>query len=588
MNCLDCRHESTGAAGRIQCSKDLYEHLAEFPAESQGPLYKFTPRGYVEMKGKSRCYTYWLESATKFNKDASRERISEIKIEVKGLLSKKKWMKRRYFHLTRRASGGIIDDADAFSLAPTTVSAAFDHSSSLDDCGSTVISSIPDCAQDFSDDCNSSPSDHDTVSYSALKKTQCKNSTIDDCSSPIECTHSNVFIFRKSGFGIKWDPNRSRVDMVATTHGLISSMLWKCVADVESEVPENKDDLDHELLRYIDKISSLYEPHPFHSWEHACQVVLSASFLVKEYHKTKDEIGSKTGIDSNPFVRFITVFSALIHDVGHLGMPNAQLVDDKHCLTQIYRNSFLERQSLQIGLGIFIEEFPDLSTMVLRMCPEFVHLVTSAVLATDVSSQERQQEIKDRFERVTIKPDENVSEFEKTQAVVEQILLLADVGHCTQGYDIFLDWNAFFFKECLTNFKAGHGPDPRAGWFNGQISFIEFYIIPLAERCSALVPSCEAILGAKTIVNTWKHQGEEFTKDLIDRSGREEQQEHAYHMTKTEMSDRDNTTSDGSGKDNTKNKRKKSRFWRRLSSFHRREKNSAHRDSTASISSDAQ
>ncbi len=174
FNCLDCRHESTGAAGRIQCSKDLYEHLAEFPAESQGPLYKFTPRGYVEMKGKNRCYTYWLESATQFNKDASRERISEIKIEVKSLLSKKKWMKRRYFHLTRRASGGIFDETDAISLAPTTVSAAFDHSSSLDDCG-TVRSSIPDFAQDFSDECNSSPSDHDTVSYSVLKKTQCKN-----------------------------------------------------------------------------------------------------------------------------------------------------------------------------------------------------------------------------------------------------------------------------------------------------------------------------------------------------------------------------------------------------------------------------
>jgi len=557
------RHESTGAAGKIQCSKDLYEHLAEFPAESQGPLYKFTPRGYVEMKGKSRCYTYWLESATKFNKDASRERISEIKMEVKSLLSKKKWMKRRYFHITRRASGGIIDDADAFSLAPTTVSAAFDHSNSLDDCGSTVISSIPDYTQDFFDDCNSSPSDHDTVSYSALKKTQ--------------------------WFGIKWDPNRSRVDMVATTHGLISSMLWKCVADVESELPENKDDLDHELLRYIDKISSLYEAHPFHSWEHACQVVLSASFLVKEYHKTKDEIGSKTGIDSNPFVRFITVFSALIHDVGHLGMPNAQLVDDKHCLTKVYRNSFLERQSLQIGLGIFIEDFPDLSTMVLRMCPEFVHLVTSAVLATDVSSQERQKEIKDRFERVTTTPDGNVSEFEKTQAVVEQILLLADVGHCTQGYDIFLDWNAFFFMECLTNFKAGHGPDPRAGWFKGQISFIEFYIIPLAERCSALVPSCEAVNGARTIVNTWKLQGEEFTKDIIDRSGREEQQEQAHHMAKyTEKNDRVKSTTDGSGKDNTKSKSKKNRLWRRLASFHRRKKNTTHRNSTASISSDTQ
>ena len=54
-----------------------------------------------------------------------------------------------------------------------------------------------------------------------------------------------------------------------------------------------------------------------------------------------------------------------------------------------------------------------------------MHIVTSAVLATDVSSQERQKQIQDRFERVVFLSDEGLSEFEKTQSVVEQILLLA-------------------------------------------------------------------------------------------------------------------------------------------------------------------
>ena len=60
-------------------------------------------------------------------------------------------------------------------------------------------------------------------------------------------------------------------------------------------------------------------------------------------------------------------------------------------------------------------------------CPEFLHLVTSAILATDVSSQETQKKIQDRYERVVILSDEDegLSEFEKTQCVVEQLLLLA-------------------------------------------------------------------------------------------------------------------------------------------------------------------
>lgn len=62
-------------------------------------------------------------------------------------------------------------------------------------------------------------------------------------------------------------------------------------------------------------------------------------------------------------------FAALIHDVKHLGLPNAQLEKDNHCLISVYQESYLERQSITVGLGIFIEEFPELSTAVLRMCP---------------------------------------------------------------------------------------------------------------------------------------------------------------------------------------------------------------------------
>lgn len=317
--------------------------------------------------------------------------------------------------------------------------------------------------------------------------------------------------------GIEWDAGRSRIDSVAATHGLLSSMLWKSVADVHSDSAlSNKEIIDHELLRYVDCISILYEAHPFHSWEHACQVVLSATFLIKEYHKTKDEIGGS--VDNNPFVRFITVFAALIHDVKHLGMPNAQLAEDKHPLSMVYEGSFLERQSIQVGLGIFIEDFPELSTFILQLCPEFLHLVASALLATDVSSVERQTKIKDRFERVVVRTEDGVSEFEKTQTVVESVLLLADVGHCSQNFNIFLKWNAAFFHECLHNFKEGRGIDPRPGWFKGQIGFVEGYIVPLTERCSALVPGCQLTEGARDIVRQWKEHGEAFTQQLIIES----------------------------------------------------------------------
>ena len=282
-------------------------------------------------------------------------------------------------------------------------------------------------------------------------------------------------------------------------------------------MPGNKDVLNHELLRYVDRVSGLYDAHPFHSFEHAAQVVLSATHLVNEYNKAKEQLS--TPHDSNPFTRFITVFAALIHDVKHLGCPNAQLQKENHPLNVVYsQGSYQERQSIQVALAVFLEEFSVLSTTILKLCPDFLHMVTAAVLATDVSNKETQAKIKERFKRIIIEKQKNVTEFDKTQTCIEQMLLLADVGHCTQGYDNFLIWNQAFFYECLQNHYRGNADDPRPGWHAGQIGFLEFYILPLAERCNAIIPSCHLAKGTRQILRRWNKDGIEWTENLAKRT----------------------------------------------------------------------
>lgn len=528
------RHESTGMNGKIQCSSVLYEHLAEYSANSEGPMYDFTARGYVDMKGKGRCYTYWLDRGSKHNKVARPSAIKELKTEVDVVLSKKKWRKRKYFDFRRRRSSivAMSDNGDTITVGtdasglfnddPSLVKASkagedqqSEHSASGVDMGSvdgteaasTMVSIAADARSSAvgasSNEGMSELSDHDTVSFAQLKKTPWSD--------------------------IKWDPNLSRIDLVAAIHGLLSSMLWKCAAGVLPELPPNKSILDHELLRFVDRVSTLYEDHPFHSWDHACQVVLSATYLIKEYDKAKDDIGGP--IENNPFIRFITVFAALIHDVKHLGVPNAQLREEGHPLTVVYcQGSYQERQSIQIALGVFIEEFPELSTAILRLCPLFLHLVTSAVLATDVASPDIQSKIRTRFERVVIIQDEDVTELDKTLAVVEQILLLADVGHCSQGYDNFLNWNGSFFHECLNDYHEGRGNDPRPGWHEGQLGFLEGYILPLAERCNALIPQCQLTKGTRRILRLWKKDGKEWTDKIIEQSRKAEKTQNERQM----------------------------------------------------------
>jgi hypothetical protein len=42
------------------------------------------------------------------------------------------------------------------------------------------------------------------------------------------------------------------------------------------------------------------------------------------------------GITSDPLTQFACVFSALIHDVDHQGVPNAQLVKEKAVVATVY------------------------------------------------------------------------------------------------------------------------------------------------------------------------------------------------------------------------------------------------------------
>ena len=515
------RHESTGIAGKIQCSSVLYENLAEHSANSEGPMYKFTSRGYVDMKGKGKCYTYWLDGGSEHNKISSPAAIVGLREQVIEVLSKKKWKKRKYFDFRRRRSSGFADNDNTDTMTVGTNASArllddektyvSKESSHVADRSEGIVS-FKDGVEDISEHPTTASKDADSTAVASGSE----NRSIGDDSSDHD-TVSFVELKSTRWTDIKWDPDLSRIELVASIHGLLSSMLWKCCAEVSSQMPDNKDVLNHELLRYVDRVSGLYDAHPFHSFEHAAQVVLSATHLVNEYNKAKEQLS--TPHDSNPFTRFITVFAALIHDVKHLGCPNAQLKKENHPLNVVYsQGSYQERQSIQVALALFLEEFPDLSTTVLKLCPDFLHLVTAAVLATDVANKKTQTQIQERFERVIIDKDEDVTEFDKTRACIEQMLLLADVGHCTQGYDNFLIWNQAFFYECLQNHTQGHADDPRPGWHAGQVGFLEFYILPLAERCNAIIPSCELAKGTRRILRRWNKDGVEWTENLAKQS----------------------------------------------------------------------
>jgi hypothetical protein len=53
----------------------------------------------------------------------------------------------------------------------------------------------------------------------------------------------------------------------------------------------------------------------------------------------------RTGITSCPLTQFAVVFSAIIHDVDHPGVPNAQLVKEGASLAETYKNVSVAEQN---------------------------------------------------------------------------------------------------------------------------------------------------------------------------------------------------------------------------------------------------
>lgn len=158
--------------------------------------------------------------------------------------------------------------------------------------------------------------------------------------------------------------------------------------------------VEEQLLSYVRNIAFMYRDNPFHNFEHACRVLMSVNKLLSRIvapsgvvddkdsnkrlskqqggdkdldrfmnsiahdmiggfvqdNKTKVTVRRKKlhdhtyGITSDPLTQFACVFSALIHDADHTGVPNTQLCKEQPVLAAAYKEkSVAEQVSVDLG-----------------------------------------------------------------------------------------------------------------------------------------------------------------------------------------------------------------------------------------------
>lgn len=287
-----------------------------------------------------------------------------------------------------------------------------------------------------------------------------------------------------------------------------------------------------ELNDFVTQIDTLYNKNEYHSFEHAAHVLLSMNILIDmivaehqrkarqsdpsfpqrenmQCNESSEKENVLSVIGQNKRIHFALVFAALIHDIDHRGVSNQQLIEEKHDLTQKYSESIAERNSLSIAFSLLKKDcFVNLRKGIARTSYEmevFEATVADIVLGTDIASQDRRNQDDDEWSCAFGDHDKHCTIGKSTgivnecscsnmndktslrvKAALKMLIKAADIAPNMQEWRIFTRWSHNLFVEENKAYVCGRvvsgTRNPAENWYDNQLAFFDFYVIPLAQR----------------------------------------------------------------------------------------------------------
>jgi class 3 adenylate cyclase len=338
-------------------------------------------------------------------------------------------------------------------------------------------------------------------------------------------------------------PRDEVVDMVAMPE--FSAIAVKHYLDPASvRLPVG---VSQQLRSYVERIAAAYRSdNAFHNFEHASHVAMSSSKLMKriiapdgvDYNQRSiqkakrlqavaKEIHDTTfGISSDPLLQFAAVFSALIHDVDHEGVPNNRLSQEMSPTAVKYdHKSVAEQHSIQVAWSVFMEDqYSDLRSFICESEAEllrFRQLVVNAVIATDIADKSLQSWRQEQWDQAFHSPNQDAETLNRRATIVYAYILQAsDVAHTMQHWHTYRKWNERLFEERYHEYEQGRtDEDPSLTWYDNELYFFDEYIIPLARKldeCGVFgVSSWEYMSHALENRQEWASKGRAIVQDLI-------------------------------------------------------------------------
>ena len=257
-----------------------------------------------------------------------------------------------------------------------------------------------------------------------------------------------------------------------------------------------------QLREYVTKIGHQFAQNPFHCLDHGSQVSMTANKLLSRIVSPANKSGSSKydaselyeqtfGLASDPLAQFAVVFAALIHDVDHSGVPNAQLVRENHELATTYKHrSIAEQHSIDLAWSLLMQPgFEDLTASIFADATEllrFRQIVVNSVMATDCIDKKLDTLRGARWEKAFGEGKGNTSKEDmdrKATCVIATLMQAADSFHALGHWHLYSKWNERHFLEMYGAFVKGRlSQDPSVYWYKSEMMFLEQHVIPLCQK----------------------------------------------------------------------------------------------------------
>jgi 3'5'-cyclic nucleotide phosphodiesterase len=292
-----------------------------------------------------------------------------------------------------------------------------------------------------------------------------------------------------------------------------------------------------QLRELIVTIASMYRPHAFHNFEHVSHTIMSALKLFGRISEREHQIQCHTtqsaemtvcGITTAPLTKLAIVFSALIHDLDHPGVSNAQLINESNKLAMTYNGkSVAEQNSIDMAWSLLLKpRFDELRSYMFateKEMAQFRQIVVNAVLSTDLFDKDLKDMRESRWTKslgADLRPESHDANRRAT-IVLQLIIQASDVSHTMQHFTIYQKWNQNLLTEMYDACLVGRtSENPLNGWYEGELWFFDNYVIPLAQKmheCGVFGVSCDELMAcAKDNRAEWKEKGRDIVRNMTE------------------------------------------------------------------------